>query len=186
MVPSLRARAVARPLHAPPRPRDRLWHERDQLAPLPHAVRDPGRHGGRHPERLVHAAEVVVHKVQRDGVLQVDGLLAEGVREPRKAPVLPTPRRIYEAARPPCRRRPRRRFSSWKEPVRPCEGRRRAPARLPRARAEAWGMPRDLLCRCARGSPTDAPEAVSSRCRQVAVTARFSSEHDGTRGSGAG
>jgi len=42
-------------------------------------VRDPRRHGWRHPQRLVNPTEVVVHEVQRDGSAVILDLLGEGV-----------------------------------------------------------------------------------------------------------
>jgi len=49
-------------------------------------VCDAGGHGGRNPQRLMDADEVVMHYVDGEGVDMVLDLLAEGVRQAGKAP----------------------------------------------------------------------------------------------------
>ena len=49
-------------------------------------IREPRFHRRRHPQRLVNAAVVVVHEVQRDGMTVVLQLLGKAVCQPRKPP----------------------------------------------------------------------------------------------------
>ena len=51
-------------------------------------------HRGRHPQRLMHAAEIVMHDVQRDGSAVVEVVLGEGVCQPREAALLHSQRQI--------------------------------------------------------------------------------------------
>ena len=48
-------------------------------------VRNAGFHRWRYAQRLMDATEIVVHEVQRHGMLQVLQLLAEAVGKPREA-----------------------------------------------------------------------------------------------------
>jgi hypothetical protein len=56
----------------------------DQLRRAPHVRGDAGFHRGRHAERLMHAAEVVVHEVEGCRCRVVLNLLAEGVGQARE------------------------------------------------------------------------------------------------------
>src|SRR5438093_8590223 len=50
----------------------------EQLRQRPDVIREPGLHGGRHPQRLVDAAEVVIGPLEREGGFKVTEPLAEG------------------------------------------------------------------------------------------------------------
>lgn len=65
---------------------DRLGGERgiEQVANRPNAVRNAKRHGWRAAEALMHAAEIVVHDVERHGSAVMVDALAEPVAEARK------------------------------------------------------------------------------------------------------
>jgi hypothetical protein len=58
--------------------------ERHNVFHVPQAIRDTDGHRRGHAERLVHAAEIVKHEVERQGVNVVVDLAAERIREPRQ------------------------------------------------------------------------------------------------------
>lgn len=63
-----------------------LVKKSDDFFYLPHVIHQPRFHRGRHSQRLVNAAEVVMDEVERDGVFVVLDFLAEPERETGKAP----------------------------------------------------------------------------------------------------
>ena len=64
----------------------RLGHQRSDFFQRPHVVGNPGLHGWCHAQRLVDAAEVVVHEVQRYSVPMVVHPFAELDGQTREPP----------------------------------------------------------------------------------------------------
>src|SRR3990167_1791943 len=56
------------------------------LPDLPNVVGDSCFHRGGHSKAFMNSAEVVMHEVKGESVIQVLDLLAEGVSEPRHSP----------------------------------------------------------------------------------------------------
>jgi hypothetical protein len=69
-------------------------YQRHDFLESPDVICQSGFHCWRDAERLVNAAEVVEHEVNRGGVLVVLQLFAEGVGEPCKAAVAHAQREI--------------------------------------------------------------------------------------------
>lgn len=64
------------------RGRFRRAHQGNDVRNLPKPIGHAGRHGRRHPKRLVDADEVVIGREQRDGMDVVFDLLGKPVRQP--------------------------------------------------------------------------------------------------------
>ena len=59
----------------------------DNLSDSPNVVGDPGLHRRRNPERLVNPAEIIMHEVKGNGVLEVIDFLGKGVSQSRESAV---------------------------------------------------------------------------------------------------
>jgi len=66
----------------------------DQFSDAPNVICNTNLHRGCDPQRLVHAAEIEVHCVERDGCTVMLEFLAEGVRQASEAPLRHTKRKI--------------------------------------------------------------------------------------------
>ena len=59
----------------------------NNFSDLPNVAGNSGFHRWRNPERLVNPAEVIVHKVEGNGVFEVIDFLGKAVGQPGKSPV---------------------------------------------------------------------------------------------------